>query len=60
MVKLVTYKEKENSEAAREKESLNYKGRHMKLVADLSTKIWQAIREWKKIFNVLNRKIHSK
>ena len=36
--------------------SLNYKGRHLRLVADLSSEAWQARREWQEIFIVMNRK----
>jgi len=45
--------------AAREKKSLTYKGRQIRLAADLSTETWQARREWHDIFNVLNGKICS-
>ena len=43
-------------EAARDKQALTYKGRHIRVVEDLSTETSQAIREWQDIFNVLNRK----
>ena len=33
--------------------SLTYKGRQIRLAADLSTETWQARREWQDIFNVL-------
>ena len=36
--------------------SLTYKGRQIRFAADLSTKTWQARKEWQDIFNVLNRK----
>ena len=42
--------------AAREKESLTYKGRQIRFAADLSTETWQARREWQDIFSVLNQK----
>ena len=42
--------------AARDKRALTYKGRHIRVVADLSTETWQARREWQEIFNVLNTK----
>ena len=42
--------------AASDKQDLTYKGRHIRVVADLSTETWQARREWQEIFNVLNRK----
>ena len=51
------YKDKERiMKAAREKRALTYKGRHIRVVADLSTETWQARRKWQEIFNVLNRK----
>ena len=42
--------------AAREKKSLTYKGRQIRFAADLSTETWQARREWRDIFSVLNQK----
>ena len=42
--------------APREKQSLNYKGRQIRFVADLPTETWQARKEWQDIFNVLNQK----
>ena len=42
--------------AAREKKSLTYKGRQIRLAADLSIETWQARKEWQDIFNVLNQK----
>ena len=43
--------------AAREKKnSLTYKGRQIRLRADLSTETWQARKEWQDVFNVLNQK----
>ena len=51
------YKEKERIlKAARDKGALTYKGRHIRVVADLPIETWQARREWQEIFNVLNRK----
>ena len=41
---------------ARQKKSLTYKGRLIRLVADLSTEIRQTRREWYDILNVLNGK----
>ena len=35
---------------------LNLQGKHIRVVAGLSTETWQARREWQEIFNVLNRK----
>ena len=42
--------------AAREKKSLTYKGRPIRVAADLSTEIRLARKEWQDIFNVLNQK----
>ena len=56
-MKLAKYKDKERIlKAARDKRTLTYKGRHIRLVADLSTETWQARKEWQEIFNVMNRK----
>ena len=46
IVKLAKYKDKERIlKAARDKRALTYKGRHTRVVADLSTETWQARRE---------------
>jgi len=42
--------------AARQKNSLTYKERPIKLAVYLSTETWQARRKWHDIFNMLNRK----
>ena len=42
--------------AAREKQSINYKGTPIRLSADFSTEKQQARREWQDIFKVLKRK----
>ena len=56
-VKLAKYKDKERIlKAARYKQDLTYKGRHIRVIADLSTETWQARGEWQEIFNGLNRK----
>ena len=56
IVRLAKYKDEERIlKAARDKWSLIYKGRHIKLAVDLSTEICLARREWHDIFNVLNR-----
>ena len=44
---------------ARDKLALTYKGRPIRLVADLSTETWQARKEWQEIFNVMNRKKYA-
>ena len=57
IVKLAKYKAKErNLKASRDKRALTYKGRNIRVVADLSTTTWQARKEWQEIFNVMNRK----
>ena len=42
--------------ATREKKSLTYKGRQIRFAADLSTETWQARKQWRDIFSVLNQK----
>ena len=42
--------------AVREKKFLTYKGRQIRVTADLSTERWQARKEWQDIFNMLNQK----
>ena len=42
--------------AAREKQSINYKGTPIRLLADFSTETLQARREWQDIFKVLKVK----
>ena len=59
-MKLAKYKDKGRIlKAAREKRTLTYKGRGMRVVADLSTETWQARKKWQEIFNVMNRNICS-
>ena len=59
-MKLAKYKDKERIlKAARDKQALTYKGRPIRLVADLSTETWQARKEWQEIFNVMNRKTYA-
>ena len=45
--------------AAREKQSVNYKGTPIRLSADFSRETLQARREWQEIFKVLKGKIFS-
>ena len=42
--------------AVRDKQALTYQGRHVRVVAELSTETWKAKRERQEIFNILNRK----
>ena len=54
---LANSKDKEKIlKAARDKRSLTYMGRTIRLAADLSTETWQARRGWQDIFRVLNKK----
>uniref|UniRef100_A0ABI7Y930 L1 transposable element RRM domain-containing protein n=1 Tax=Felis catus TaxID=9685 RepID=A0ABI7Y930_FELCA len=60
IVKLAKYKDKDRIlKAARNKRVLTYKGRHIRVVADLSTEAWQARKERQEIFNVMNREKHA-
>ena len=45
--------------AAREKQSIVYKGTPIRLSADFSTEILQARREWQEIFKALKGKIYK-
>ena len=57
MVKLANSKDKEKIlKAARDKKSLTYMGRNIRLTADLSTETWQARKGWQDIFRALNEK----
>ena len=62
IVKLANSKDKEKIlKAARDKRSLTYMGRNVRLTADLSTETWQARKGWQDIFRVLNEKnMHPK
>ena len=56
-MKLAKYKNKEKIlKVARDKNALIYKGRHIRIVADLSTETWQARKEWQEIFNMMSGK----
>ena len=56
-MKLANSKDKEKIlKAARDKRSLTYMGRNIRLKADLSTDTWQARKGWQDIFRVLNEK----
>ena len=56
-MKLENSKDKEKIlKAARDKRSLTYMGRNIRLTANLSTEIWQARKGWQDIFRVLNEK----
>uniref|UniRef100_A0A8D0ZKX5 Uncharacterized protein n=1 Tax=Sus scrofa TaxID=9823 RepID=A0A8D0ZKX5_PIG len=58
-IKIKTEKVKDKErilKAEREKQSINYKGTPIRLSADFSTEILQAIREWQYIFKVLKGK----
>ena len=53
VIKFEKYSDKEKIlKAARQKKSLTYKGRPIKLAAVLSTETWQARREWHDIYSM--------
>ena len=56
-MKLANSKDKEKIlKAARDKRSLTYMGRNIRLTEDLSTETWQARKGWQDIFRVLYEK----
>ena len=56
-MKLANFKDKEKiRKAARDKKSLTFMGRSVRITADLSTETWQARKGWQDIFRVLNEK----
>ena len=56
-MKLANSKDKEKIlKAARDKRSLTYMGRNIRLTEDLSTETWKARKGWQDIFRVLNEK----
>ena len=56
-MKLANSKDKEKIlKAARDKRSLTYMGRNIRLTADLSIDTWQARKDWQDILGVLNEK----
>ena len=58
IIKMAKVKDKERIlKAAREKQSINYKGISIRLPPDFSTETLQARREWQEIFKVLKEKI---
>ena len=57
IIRMAKVKDKERIlKAAREKQSINYKGTPIRLSADFSTETLQARREWQDIFKVLKGK----
>ena len=57
LIKLPKIKDKERiSKAAREKETVTYKGVPTRLSADFSKETWQARRIWKEVFKVMKGK----
>ena len=57
IIKMAKVKDKERIlKAAREKQSINYKGSPIRLLADFSTESLQPRREWQDIFKVLKGK----
>ena len=56
-MKLENPKDKEKIlKAERDKRSLTYMGRRIRLTADLSTETWEARKGWQDIFRALNEK----
>ena len=56
-MKLANSKDKEKIlKAAREKKSLTFMGRRIKVTADLSIATWHPRKGWQDIFRVLNEK----
>ena len=56
-MKLANAKDKEKIlKAARDKKSLTFMGRSIRVTTDLSTETWQARKGWQDIFIVLNEK----
>ena len=56
-MKLANSKDKEKIlKAAKDKRSLTYIGRNIRLTEDLSTETWKARKGWQDIFRVLNEK----
>ena len=56
-MKLANFKDKEKIlNVVRDKRSLTYMGKNIRLTADLSTKTWQTRKGWQDIFRVLNEK----
>ena len=59
-MKFVNFRDKEKIlKAAQDKKSLTYRGRNLRLTADLSTKTWQDRKDWYDIFKMLNEKVCS-
>jgi len=57
IVKLTSLRDKEKIlKAARDKRSVTYIGRNIRLAADLFTETWQARKDWHDIFRVINEK----
>ena len=56
-MKLANSKDKEKIlKAARDKRSLTYMGKNIRLTVYLSTETWQNVKDWQDIFRVLNEK----
>lgn len=57
-MKLANFRGKEKIlKAAQDKRFLTYRGRNIRLTADLSTDTWQATKGWHDIVTVLNERI---
>ena len=56
-MKLANSKDKKKIlKAARDKKSLTFMGRSIRITADLSTETWQARKGWQHIFRVISEK----
>ena len=56
-MKFANFKDKEKIlKAARDKKSLNFMGRSIRVTEDLSTATWQTRKGWQDIFRILNEK----
>ena len=56
-MKFANFKDKEKIlKAARDKKSLTFMGRSIRVTEDLSTATWQARKGWQDIFRILNEK----
>ena len=61
IVKLANLKNKKKIlKAAQDKTSITYKGRNIRLAADLSTETWQARKDWHHIFIIYHYMVSEK
>ena len=61
IVKLANFKDKQKIlKAARDKTSLTYMERNIRLIADLTTETWQARKGWQDVLRVLNENMQPR